>query len=91
MSDIVERLRFELRDWTGSKYDHEMISVKLVSEAADEIARLRAENERLRGSLEDEKRRHDNLFDWYNERDPDTMAEYLHEESRQAQETDSGT
>ena len=28
-------------------------------------------------ALEDEKRFHDHLFDWFNDRDPDVMAEYL--------------
>jgi len=42
MSDVVERLRSEWADWRVGD---------CVAEAADEIERLRAENERLREAL----------------------------------------
>ena len=46
MTDIVERLR----QWAGFGYGVEASAA--MREAADEITRLRAENERLRAALE---------------------------------------
>lgn len=49
MIDIVERLRAEQQRHTGDY----MTDSHIYGEAADEIARLRAENTRLRRDLED--------------------------------------
>ena len=43
MTDIVERLRFELRDWRrGNRFDQAHVACATINRAADEIAALRA-------------------------------------------------
>lgn len=50
--DLVKRLRFELRDWDGaSRFHFPEVNALVISQAADRIEALTAENERLRTHL----------------------------------------
>ncbi len=52
-SDLIERLRFELRDWDGkSRLHFPEINALTISQAADHIASLEAEVAALRTGLE---------------------------------------
>lgn len=45
---LVERLEFELRDWNGDRMAMELVSLKLIAEAATAIRHLSAREARLR-------------------------------------------
>lgn len=51
-ANIIEILRFELRDWDGKSRTHlPSVNALVISDAADEIETLRAENTKLRSIL----------------------------------------